>query len=32
MQITRKVVGGAIDENAQRTLVNQFLANLGDGK
>ena len=32
MQITRKVVGGAIDENTQRSLVNQFLANLGDGK
>lgn len=32
MQITRKVVGGAIDENAQRKLVDQFLASLGDAK
>jgi F-type H+-transporting ATPase subunit b len=32
MQITRKVVGGAIDENAQRQLVNQFLSNLGDAR
>jgi F0F1-type ATP synthase membrane subunit b/b' len=30
MQMTRKVVGEAVDENAQRKLVNQFLANLGD--
>jgi F-type H+-transporting ATPase subunit b len=30
MQITRKVVGGVIDEQAQRRLVNEFLANLGD--
>ncbi len=30
MQMTRKVVGEAVDENAQRQLVNQFLANLGD--
>jgi F-type H+-transporting ATPase subunit b len=32
MQITRKVVGGAIVENAQRQLVNQFLSNLGDAR
>lgn len=32
MQITRKVVGGAIDENAQRKLVDQFLVNLGEVK
>jgi len=32
MQITRKVVGEAIDEKAQRKLVDQFLANLGDAK
>ena len=30
MQITRKVVGEAIDEKAQRRLVNEFLANLGE--
>ncbi len=30
LEITRKVVGEAIDENAQRKLVDQFLANLGD--
>ena len=30
MQMTRKVVGEAVDENAQRKLVSQFLANLGD--
>ncbi|RME99124.1 MAG: ATP synthase F0 subunit B [Chloroflexi bacterium] len=30
MQITNKVVGEAVDENAQRKLVNQFLADLGD--
>ena len=30
MQITNKVVGNAIDENAQRKLVDQFLADLGD--
>ncbi len=28
MQISRKVVGQAIDEKAQRQLVDQFLANL----
>ncbi len=32
MQITRKVVGGAIDETAQRRLVDQFLSNLGDAR
>jgi F-type H+-transporting ATPase subunit b len=32
MQITRKVVGGAIDEQAQRRLVSEFLANLGEGR
>jgi F-type H+-transporting ATPase subunit b len=30
MQITSKVVGEAVDPNAQRKLVNQFLADLGD--
>lgn len=30
MQITNKVVGGAVDENVQRKLVNQFLTDLGD--
>ena len=30
MQITQKVVGGAVDESAQRKLVDQFLADLGD--
>ena len=30
MQMTRKVVGEAVDESAQRKLVNQFLADLGD--
>jgi len=30
MQISRKVVGTAVDENAQRRLVDQFLAELGD--
>ena len=30
MQITGKVVGEAVDANAQRKLVNQFLADLGD--
>lgn len=32
MQITRKVIAEAIDEKAQRKLVDQFLANLGDVK
>lgn len=32
MQITRKVVGGAIDEGAQRKLVDQFLSGLGDAR
>lgn len=32
MQITRKVVGGAIDETTQRKLVDQFLTSLGDVK
>lgn len=30
MQITHKVVGEAIDQNAQRKLVDKFLAELGD--
>ncbi len=30
MQITQKVVGQAVDENAQRKLVDQFLTDLGD--
>ena len=30
MQITQKVVGQAVDANAQRKLVDQFLAELGD--
>ena len=30
MQITTKVVGEAVDANAQRKLVNQFLAELED--
>lgn len=30
MQITKKVVGEAIDEKAQSKLIDQFLANLGD--
>jgi F-type H+-transporting ATPase subunit b len=32
MQITRKVVGEAIDAQAQQKLVNQFLTNLGEVK
>jgi F-type H+-transporting ATPase subunit b len=30
MQMTRKIVGEAVDENAQRRLVNQFLTDLGE--
>ncbi len=30
MQMTRKIVGEAIDESAQRKLTDQFLANLGE--
>jgi F-type H+-transporting ATPase subunit b len=30
LQMTRKVVGQTIDEQAQRRLVDQFLANLGE--
>jgi F-type H+-transporting ATPase subunit b len=30
MQISRKVVGEAVDENAQRQLLDQFLTDLGD--
>jgi F-type H+-transporting ATPase subunit b len=30
MQITRKIIGSAIDEKAQGKLIDQFLANLGD--
>lgn len=30
MQIAHKVVGGAVDAQAQRKLVDQFLAELGD--
>lgn len=30
IQITRKIVGEAIDEKAQRKLANQFLADLGE--
>jgi F-type H+-transporting ATPase subunit b len=30
MQITRKIVGGAVDEKAQTRLIDQFLTNLGD--
>ncbi len=30
MQITQKVVGDAVDANAQRKLVDQFLTDLGD--
>lgn len=30
MQMTRKVVGEAVSEDAQHQLVNQFLADLGD--
>ena len=30
MQITRKIVGGAVDEKAQTKLIDQFLTNLGD--
>jgi len=30
VQITNKVVGEAVDSSAQRKLVNQFLADLGD--
>ncbi len=30
MQITQKVVGEAVDEKAQRKLVDQFLAGLGE--
>jgi F-type H+-transporting ATPase subunit b len=30
MQITHKIVGEAVDEGAQRKLVNQFLTELGD--
>lgn len=30
MQITRKVIGNAMDEAAQRKLTDQFLAQLGE--
>jgi F-type H+-transporting ATPase subunit b len=30
MQISKKVVGQAVDEQAQRKLVSQFLTELGD--
>ena len=30
MQISRKIIGEAIDEQAQNKLIDQFLANLGD--
>jgi F-type H+-transporting ATPase subunit b len=30
MQIARKIVGEAVDENAQRKLLNKFLADLGE--
>jgi F-type H+-transporting ATPase subunit b len=30
MQITQKIVGEAIDEQAQSKLIDQFLTNLGD--
>lgn len=30
MQITRKVVGEAVDEKIQNKLIDQFLTNLGD--
>ena len=30
LQMTRKVVGQTVDEQAQRRLVDQFLANLGE--
>jgi F0F1-type ATP synthase membrane subunit b/b' len=30
MQMTRKIVGEAVDEKAQRKLVDQFIAGLGD--
>ncbi|MEW5958631.1 MAG: F0F1 ATP synthase subunit B [Chloroflexota bacterium] len=30
MQITRKIVGDAVDEKAQTRLIDQFLTNLGD--
>jgi F-type H+-transporting ATPase subunit b len=30
MQITRKIVGEGIDEQSQKRLIDQFLANLGD--
>jgi F-type H+-transporting ATPase subunit b len=30
MQITRKIVGEGIDEQSQKKLIDQFLANLGD--
>jgi F-type H+-transporting ATPase subunit b len=30
MQITRKIVGEAIDEQSQGKLIDQFLANLGE--
>jgi F0F1-type ATP synthase membrane subunit b/b' len=30
MQIARKVIGEAMDENTQRKLVNKFLADLGE--
>lgn len=32
MQMTRKVVGEAVDQDAQKKLVTQFLADLGDVK
>jgi F-type H+-transporting ATPase subunit b len=30
MQMTRKIIGEVVDENAQRRLVNRFLADLGE--
>ena len=30
MQMTRKIVGEGIDEQSQKKLIDQFLANLGD--
>jgi F-type H+-transporting ATPase subunit b len=30
MQIARKIVGEAVDENAQRKLLNKFLTDLGE--
>ncbi len=32
LQIANKVVGQSVDEKAQRKLVDQFLANLGEAK